>query len=150
MTERRLDFYRALPYAIDVEWVTDDGPPYFVARFRDLPGVMSDGVTRAEAMFNARAAFDDAIIAFLEWGREIPIPAGSERFIALHGREIPEGVPGMVLDELELTSTSARDGDPERVVRAEPDSEWESSSSQGPIDGSVETSKSRLRLVTAA
>jgi antitoxin HicB len=51
----------------------EDGGGYLVT-FPDLPGVMADGETVEEALRNARDAFESAIAALVDMGRDIPAP----------------------------------------------------------------------------
>ncbi|MBI4545829.1 MAG: type II toxin-antitoxin system HicB family antitoxin [Gemmatimonadetes bacterium] len=72
--------YRMMPYKRRVEKVTDEREgTYFVCRYVDLPGLAADGETRAEAVKNAEAAFDDYILARLHFGDPIPEPEGARR-----------------------------------------------------------------------
>ncbi len=52
----------------------EDGGGYLVT-FPDLPGVMADGESVEEALHNARDAFESAIAAMVDMGRDIPVPA---------------------------------------------------------------------------
>lgn len=76
----QLDRYRRLPYRIAVEKVDEpiEGV-YFVASMPDLPGVMADGRTPQEAKRHVRLAFDDFVLAQIEWGVPIPRPVGADR-----------------------------------------------------------------------
>lgn len=76
-----LEAYRSLPYTRVVERVTDEEGTYYVARYAELPGLMADGETRAEAIVQLYQAFDDYIRAHIEWGDPIPLPDGSDRVI---------------------------------------------------------------------
>ena len=51
----------------------EDGGGYLVT-FPDLPGVMADGDSVEDAMRNARDAFESAIAALADMGRDIPAP----------------------------------------------------------------------------
>ena len=51
----------------------DDGGGYLVT-FPDLPGVMAEGDSVEEALRNARDAFESAIAALVDRGRDIPAP----------------------------------------------------------------------------
>jgi antitoxin HicB len=51
----------------------EDGGGYLVT-FPDLPGVMADGESVEEALRNARDAFESAIAAMVDMGRDIPAP----------------------------------------------------------------------------
>lgn len=52
----------------------DDGGGYLVT-FPDLPGVMADGDSVEEALHSARDAFESAIAAMVDMGRDIPAPS---------------------------------------------------------------------------
>jgi antitoxin HicB len=52
----------------------DDGGGYLVT-FPDLPGVMADGDSVENALHNARDAFESAIAAMVDMGRDIPAPS---------------------------------------------------------------------------
>ena len=71
--------YKVLPYKRRIEKVTDQEGTYFICRYPELPGLMADGETRAEAIKNAQDAFDDYIAARLHWGEVIPEPEGAHR-----------------------------------------------------------------------
>ena len=47
----------------------------FLVTFPDLPGVMADGESVEEALRHARDAFESAIAALVDMGRDIPAPA---------------------------------------------------------------------------
>jgi antitoxin HicB len=51
----------------------EDGGGYLVT-FPDLPGVMADGQSVEEALRHARDAFESAIAARVNMGRDIPAP----------------------------------------------------------------------------
>jgi predicted RNase H-like HicB family nuclease len=80
--QRTLAEYRSLPYRREVRLISDEDGTYYVASFSELPGLLADGETRAEAVMNLSQAFDDYINAHLEWGEDIPEPDGSERIVA--------------------------------------------------------------------
>lgn len=73
--------YRILPYRRTVERIIDEDGTYFVCRYPELPGLSADGMSPAEARRNAALAFDDYILAQLEWGLEIPRPTGADRVV---------------------------------------------------------------------
>lgn len=78
--KQKLDYYRALPYSRRAEGRYDeDGPPYWVVWIDELPGCKTDGATYWEAMLNLETAFDDYIIAMLEFGSRIPTPYKESR-----------------------------------------------------------------------
>lgn len=73
--KRKLDYYKALPYSRRAEGIRDDdGSPYWIAWIEELPGCKTDGTTYWEAMLNLDSAFDDYIMAMLEFGSRIPVP----------------------------------------------------------------------------
>ncbi|WP_157268957.1 type II toxin-antitoxin system HicB family antitoxin [Azohydromonas aeria] len=51
----------------------EDGGGYLVT-FPDLPGVMADGDSVEDALRNARDAFESAVAALADMGRDIPAP----------------------------------------------------------------------------
>lgn len=80
MTEKptTLEDYLALPYT---EWVrpdTEEGG--FYAGVEELPGCMSDGATRAEALEELQDAKQSWIGTALEFGDEIPLPLALEDY----------------------------------------------------------------------
>lgn len=75
---RTLEYYLALPYT---EWVrpdTEEGG--FYAGVEELPGCMSDGATRAEALEELQDAKQSWIGTALEFGDEIPMPLELEEY----------------------------------------------------------------------
>lgn len=44
----------------------------FIASVEEIPGCVSDGQTREEAIENLRGAFDDVIAALGDWGQSVP------------------------------------------------------------------------------
>jgi predicted RNase H-like HicB family nuclease len=75
-----LRLYRTLPYRRELERVIDDEDgTFYICRYPELPGVVADGATAAEARRLADMAFDNYILAQIEWGFSIPKPPGAER-----------------------------------------------------------------------
>ena len=62
----------------------EDGGGYLIT-FPDLPGYMSDGETKAEAVENGRDAFIAVVSALADLGRDIPAPAFSPNDAAAPG-----------------------------------------------------------------
>jgi antitoxin HicB len=60
-----------------------------VARVADVPGCVTDGATRYEALAEAADALEEAIAALMEARRDVPVPS------AARGR--PRVVPGAVM-----------------------------------------------------
>lgn len=61
-------------YAVLIECLTEEDGGGFLATVPDLPGCMSDGETRAEALSNVEDAIACWIEAAKEMGRDIPGP----------------------------------------------------------------------------
>lgn len=61
-------------YRIVVEHLSDEDGGGFAAYVPDLPGCMSDGETRSEAITNAEEAISDWIEAAGRIGRPVPHP----------------------------------------------------------------------------
>lgn len=71
-----LDEYMKLPYvAVIKEDQYTDGTPCFRAEHPDLPGCVSDGRTREEAIINLEDAKRLYIETMIEIGQEVPLPA---------------------------------------------------------------------------
>lgn len=70
-----LNDYQLIPY--EREWFMreESGQRYYVVRLKDIPAVAGDGATRDEAAEDLREAFDEFVLAWLEAGREVPLPA---------------------------------------------------------------------------
>jgi antitoxin HicB len=75
-----------LAYPVDL---TTDENGRVVARVPDLPGCVTDGADRAEALAEAADALEEALAALIDDGKSIPLPsdAGNRPVI----------VPGAVL-----------------------------------------------------
>ena len=73
---RDLAFYRRQPYQRLWETRQEAGERYFLVRIKELPRVIGDGATRAEAAAHLRDAFDDFVTWRLEDSLDIPEPAG--------------------------------------------------------------------------
>ncbi len=61
-------------YRLEIRPLSEDDGGGWLALVPDLPGCMSDGATYAEAIANAREAFDAWIAARLAENRDIPLP----------------------------------------------------------------------------
>ena len=61
-------------YEIILYWSKDDN--MYVAEIPELPGCMADGVTYAEALYNAQIIIDEWIETAISLGREVPEPKG--------------------------------------------------------------------------
>ena len=72
---RDLAFYRRQPYQRVWETRHEAGERYFLVRIKELPRVIGDGATQAEAAAHLRDAFDDFITWRLEDSLDIPEPA---------------------------------------------------------------------------
>lgn len=68
-------YYLNLPYRRIWEWREDDAEPYWVVRLADIPEVVGDGATRAEA----DAALTQCLIDYVRYRQEesesIPEPS---------------------------------------------------------------------------
>jgi len=74
MIIKDLDYYMSLPYSIIVdETAEEDGGGYF-AFFEELPGIMGDGETAAEAIRDAREAFKTYVKLEMKERKPIPEP----------------------------------------------------------------------------
>ena len=73
---RDLDYYRRLPYKLDVDRFEEeeDGRYYFCASYLELPAVKGVHSDRLMAIKLARELFDSYVEAQLAWGEEIPEP----------------------------------------------------------------------------
>lgn len=107
MSEARklgLEHYRSLPYKRRVERIVDEVEgTYYVCSYAELPGLLADGETRAEAIKNGDEAFDDYIEARLHFGDLIPEPAGADRVaraMAVSERIAATASEGIQLGEL--------------------------------------------------
>ena len=97
-SEMTPEVYRSLPYTRVIERVTDEEGTYYVARYVELPGLMADGETRAEAILHLSQAFDDYVNAHIEWGDPIPLPNGADRVMhALASAAEMEGPVSIVI-----------------------------------------------------
>jgi len=67
-------------YRIVVERLSDEDGGGFAAYVPDLPGCMSDGETRPEAIAHAEEAISDWIEAAKSMGRPVPHPAPIRAF----------------------------------------------------------------------
>ena len=63
-----------LRYEVILYWSNADAA--FIAEVLELPGCLSDGETRAEALTNAEDAMRAWIETARELGREVPAPKG--------------------------------------------------------------------------
>ena len=72
MTEPRS--YVDLPYRRVWEWRQDDAEPYWVARLAEIPEVVGDGTTRAEAEAALRHCLEDFARYRQAEGLSIPDP----------------------------------------------------------------------------
>ncbi len=82
--KKDLTYYQGLGYRRRIQLVTEDeGVPFWVATFEELPGCLSDGETRSEAILHLNEAFDEFITAHLEWRKPIPEP---DRIVRARGR----------------------------------------------------------------
>lgn len=88
MANRTAEYYRGLPYTRRVRTESDPSGEYFVAFVAELPGVEADGTDPTEALYHLSAAFEDYILAMIEWGDEIPEPLGWPQAIGWDPAEI--------------------------------------------------------------
>jgi predicted RNase H-like HicB family nuclease len=51
-----------------------DGSVYFLARFSEIPGLVTDGETREEALLKLDETFDDWVEMLIDNGDEVPEP----------------------------------------------------------------------------
>jgi antitoxin HicB len=65
--------FKGYPFEVK-ELSKEEGGGYLVT-FPDLPGCMSDGDTKEEAIKNAKDAFNAWMGANKEWKKPIPIPS---------------------------------------------------------------------------
>lgn len=66
--------YLDLPYRRIWEWREDDAEPYWVVRLAEIPEVVGDGATRAEAETALRQCLEDYVAYRRAEGLEIPVP----------------------------------------------------------------------------
>jgi len=66
--------YATLPYRRVWEWREDDAEPYWVVRLAEIPEVVGDGPTRAEAEAALAQCLDDYVAYRLAEGLPIPDP----------------------------------------------------------------------------
>ncbi len=71
---RDVQGYLDLPYRRIGEWREDDAEPYWVVRLAEIPEVVGDGLTRAEAEATLRECLGDFVAYRLADGLEIPEP----------------------------------------------------------------------------
>jgi predicted RNase H-like HicB family nuclease len=64
-----------LEYAVRIERLADGDGGGYLATVPDLPGCMSDGDTREEALKNVQEAIASWIEAAKEWKMDIPEPS---------------------------------------------------------------------------
>ncbi len=74
---KNLEYYMSLPYRLEVTPDSDEGG--YVVRYPDLPGCLSAGNTKQDALANAKDAKREWIIAALEEGVYIAEPASLEQ-----------------------------------------------------------------------
>jgi predicted RNase H-like HicB family nuclease len=72
MTDRQS--HADLPYRRIWEWREDDAEPYWVVRFAEIPEVVGDGPSRAEAEAALRRCLDDYVQYRRAEGLEVPDP----------------------------------------------------------------------------
>lgn len=68
-----MNAYMAIPYSLEVIEDPDEGG--FVARYPDLPGCITCGDTLDDVYANAIDAKKEWLLATLEMGQSIPLPA---------------------------------------------------------------------------
>jgi antitoxin HicB len=61
-------------YARVISHLSDEGGGGYLVTFPDLPGVMADGESIEEALHHAQDAFESAVAALVDMGRDIPAP----------------------------------------------------------------------------
>lgn len=66
-------------YSVNIAWSEEDGT--YLATIRELPGCMSDGETREEALANVKQIAAEWIEVATEEGREIPKPWSVEDYV---------------------------------------------------------------------
>lgn len=74
MRQRKLSYYRTLPYTRRCRLDVDDGERYWLAWVEELAGCKVEGATKAEAFRKLDETFDDYIVAKLERMSPIPEP----------------------------------------------------------------------------
>jgi len=67
--------YLDLPYRQEWEWREDDAEPYWVVRLAEIPEVVGDGATRAEAEAALRQCLADYVRYREAEGLKIPEPS---------------------------------------------------------------------------
>lgn len=72
---RDVDYYLRLSYRRLWEWREDDAEPYWVVRLAEIPEVVGDGATRAEAEAAVRECLADYVRYRQAEGLPIPEPA---------------------------------------------------------------------------
>jgi len=84
-------------YERKIRPLTQDEGGGFVVTFPDLPGCMSDGATREEAIENGRDAFLTWVSARVDQGKSIPTPRGRTLDEILEGFGDDESIPWQVI-----------------------------------------------------
>ncbi len=74
-TDKRLEYYMALPYTITLKRGTGDGEAYWIARVLELPHCMTHGDTPEEALRDIEDAKREWLKSNLDAGLPIPEPA---------------------------------------------------------------------------
>lgn len=69
-------------YKVVIEPLSEEDGGGFLATVPELPGCMSDGETRAEALVNVEDAIDTWIYCARKLGREVPPPQSTARLEA--------------------------------------------------------------------
>ena len=68
-------YYLDLPYGRVWEWREDDAEPYWVVRLAEIPEVVGDGTTRAEAEAALRECLGDYVRYRQAEGLTVPEPS---------------------------------------------------------------------------
>ena len=93
--------YMQLPYAVVLE---SDGESGYIASFPDLPGCISCGDTREDALQNAQDAQRSWLAAAIEDGIKIAKPGEAEKFSGQFKIRMPRSL------HKSLVETSKREG----------------------------------------
>lgn len=71
-----VDYYTSLPYSINVRELSEEEGGGFFAYYAEMPGIMGDGETKAEAISDAKEAFKEYVLVSMKNQEKIPEPKG--------------------------------------------------------------------------
>jgi len=78
--KKNLNYYLSLPWSYNITTTTEEGKPLFIIRVNELPGIVTDGETIAQAMENIKEAMTGLFQMYMENGEEIPEPVDQEAY----------------------------------------------------------------------